>query len=313
MISLVVPLFNEERTFPELWRRIDAVLSKVEEDAEIIFVDDGSTDATCSLIRALCARDPRARLVRLSRNFGHQPALTAGLDRARGDAIVLMDADLQDRPEAVAEFIREWKAGADVVYAVRSARRENVVMRVLFKSFYVLLARLSGVRQPLDAGVFSLVDRKVARILKSMPERNRYFPGLRAYAGFKQVGVPVERDARFAGEPRVGLRGLLKLALDAVFSFSYIPIRIVTCIGLVVALGAFAFLVVIFYKKFVSHAAILGWPSTLGALLLLGGLQLVMLGVVGEYVARIYDETKRRPYYVVAEQVNFDGQDPDRG
>jgi glycosyltransferase involved in cell wall biosynthesis len=304
-LSVVIPVFNEEKTIPELWARLDKVLSSSGMTAEVIFVDDGSSDRSADLLKQICAQDPRAKLIRLSRNFGHQPALTAGIDHASGDAIVVMDGDLQDRPEAIPDFVREWNAGAQVVYAVRTSRQENALMRVAFKAFYRLAARMSGIRLPPDAGIFGLLDRNVVNVLKSMPEHNRYFPGLRAYAGFKQAGIPVDRDARFAGSSQVRLGGLIRLALDAIFAFSYVPIRIATFVGLLVATGAFLFLLVIAFKKFISHAAILGWASTLGAVLLIGGFQLVMLGIVGEYIGRIYEEIKRRPYYVILDKTGI--------
>jgi dolichol-phosphate mannosyltransferase len=242
--------------------------------------------------------------LRLSRNFGHQPALTAGLDCAMGDAVILMDADLQDRPEAIADLVREWQGGTQVVYAVRASRRESWLLRTAFKGFYRVLGRMSRLHLPADAGIFGLLDRAVVNVLKSMPERNRYFPGLRAYAGFTQKGVSVPRDARFSGASRVHVSGLIRLALDGLVAFSFVPLRLCTFAGLVVSAGAFAYIVRILYKKWVSLEAIPGWASTLTAILFLGGLQLLMLGVLGEYVGRIYEEVKGRPYYIVAEKIN---------
>lgn len=304
-LSVVIPVFNEGKNLPELWSRICAVLSKLDIGAEVIFIDDGSSDQSAAILKDFCEKDPRAKLIRLSRNFGHQPALTAGLDHAKGDAVVLMDGDLQDKPEAIAEFVRRWHDGNDVVYAVRTSRQENAVMRMAFKSFYRMMARMSGIHLPSDAGIFGLLDRRVVDILKSMPERNRYFPGLRAYTGFRQVGVEVDRDARFSGKSHVGILGLLHLALDGLISFSYLPIRIATLIGFVVASGSFCYLMIVAYHKLFTHKAIAGWASTLGAVLFIGGIQLIMLGVVGEYVGRIYEETKKRPYYIVSETRNL--------
>ncbi|HPF98875.1 MAG TPA: glycosyltransferase family 2 protein [Kiritimatiellia bacterium] len=304
-LSIVIPIFNEEKTIPELWSRLGKVLDDMALNSEVVFVDDGSADGSGELLKQICRQDPRTKLIRLSRNFGHQPALTAGIDHASGDAIVLMDADLQDRPEAIPDFVREWNDGAHVVYAVRTSRRENAAMRVAFKLFYRVLARMSGIRIPADAGIFGLLDRKVVSVLKSMPEKNRYLPGLRAYAGFTQKGVPVSRDARFAGKPRVGLTGLVGLALDAVFAFSWLPIRMASYLGLLIAAFSFCVLGFVMYQKIVSHQAILGWASTLGAILFIGGIQLITLGILGEYVGRIYDETKQRPFYVIGEKINL--------
>jgi dolichol-phosphate mannosyltransferase len=217
-----------------------------------------------------------------------------------------MDGDLQDRPEAIPDLVGEWRSGAEVVYALRVKRKEGALKRAGFWGFYSLLSRLSGVPQPPGAGIFCLLDRKVLEVLKSMPEHNRYFPGLRAYAGFTQRGIEVERDARFSGTPRVSPLGLVRLALDGIISFSYVPIRLVTLTGLAVAAAAFFFMCVVLYKKLVSHQAILGWASTLVAILFLGATQIITLGIVGEYIGRIYEEVKARPYYIVKERRNFD-------
>lgn len=305
-LCVVIPTYNEAETIDELWSRLAAVLARIDLDSEVLFVDDGSSDRSADLILDICRRDRRAKLLRLSRNFGHQAALTAGIDHARSDVVVLMDGDLQDRPEAILDFVREWQAGSDIVYAVRASRQEALPRRVLFRLFYWLLGRLSGIAQPGQAGIFSLVDRRALDVIRQMPEHYRYFPGLRAYVGFRQSGVEVDRDARFAGEPRVGLRGLVKLAFDAIFSFSYVPIRLITLVGVIVASGAFLFVLFVAYHKFVTYRAVPTWSSILSAVLILGGLQLIMLGILGEYVGRTYEETKRRPSYVVFDKTNFD-------
>lgn len=304
-IMVVIPLYNERAIVDELWQRLTAVLSSCDYTWSVLFVDDGSTDGTAQWLKEKSTQDTRMRILRLSRNFGHQGALSAGIDFAEGHAVIFMDGDLQDRPECIPDFIAEWEKGSNVVYAVRRTRTEHWIKRFFFKAFYKLLGMLSGIRQPLDAGIFGLLDRDALNVIRSMSEHNRYFPGLRAYAGFAQKGVPVDRDVRFAGNPRVGWRGLFKLAFDAIFSFSYIPLRLATVLGLVTAAGAFVYLAVVMYHRFITHEAILGWASTLGAVLLIGGLQLVMLGIVGEYIGRIYDESKRRPQYVIADKINF--------
>jgi len=305
-VSVVIPVYNEELILPVLWSRLKEVCEMEPRLAEVIFIDDGSTDKTPRIIRDICKKEEKVKYIKLSRNFGHQAALSAGIDLASGDGVVLMDGDLQDRPESIPDFIREWDAGSKVVYAIRVSRRENYVKQCIFSNFYRLLALLSGIKQPLDAGIFSMVDKSVLNIVRNMPEHNRYFPGLRAFAGFEQTGLNIERDERFAGKPRVGFGGLIKLAFDAIFSFSYVPIRLISGVGLIVASIAFCFLVVIGYKKFISHVAILGWSSTLGAVLFIGGLQLVMMGILGEYLARVYEETKRRPQYIIEETLNCD-------
>lgn len=306
-IMVIIPVYNERVILEELWRRLSETLSNTSYDWRVLFVDDGSTDGTTDWLKEMAKSESRIRVLVLSRNFGHQGALTAGLDHAEGDAVILMDGDLQDRPEAVPEFLAAWEKGSQVVYAVRKTRAESVAMRILFNLFYACLRFLSGIRQPLNAGIFGLLDRRVLDVIRSMPEHNRYFPGLRAFAGFKQTGVPVDRDPRFAGRPRVGFRGLFKLAFDAIFSFSYIPLRLATVFGLCVALGAFVYLAIVFYHRFITHEAIQGWASILGAVLLLGGLQLVMMGIVGEYIGRIYEESKKRPQYIVERQYNIEG------
>jgi dolichol-phosphate mannosyltransferase len=305
-LSVVIPIHNEEPTLPELWRRLRETLAGLDVPAEILFVDDGSTDRSSALIEEIGKADRRVKEIRLSRCFGHQSALTAGIDHATGAAIVLMDGDLQDRPEAIPSLLSEWRAGAEVIYAHRVKRKEGPLKRAAFWAFYAIVSRLSGVPQPPGAGIFGLLDRKVVDVLKTMPEHNRYFPGLRAYAGFRQKGIDVERDARYAGEPRVSPLGLLKLALDGIISFSYVPIRLVTVAGVFVAAAAGFFMCVVLYKKLVSHEAILGWASTLVAILFLGATQLITLGIVGEYIGRIYEEVKARPYYIVRDRTNFD-------
>jgi dolichol-phosphate mannosyltransferase len=304
-LTVVIPVFNEEENLPEVFSRILPVLDGLSHSAGILFVDDGSTDQSAALIKEKVTEDQRIQLIQLSRNFGHQAALAAGIDFAGGDALILMDGDLQDKPEAIPAFIEAWQAGADVAYAIRTSRQESGLKACCFTAFYRLLRLVSGIQQPPDAGIFGLIDRKVVDEIKGMKEHNRYFPGLRAYAGFEQVGVEVDRDARFDGSPRVGLKGLVKLAFDALFSFSFVPLRIISVVGVIVAFGSFLYILRISYEKYIAHTAISGWPSILGAVLFIGGLQLVMLGIVGEYVGRIYEETKQRKLYIVKNTVNL--------
>ncbi len=304
-LSVVIPLFNEEQTLPELWSRLSAVLLGSGVSFEVIFVNDGSRDNTLSALRALAAAQPQVKFLSLSRNFGHGSALCAGLEAAGGDVVVLMDGDLQDRPEAIPDFLAKLAEGFDVAYAIRSSREEGFASRVAFKGFYQLLQRMSSIQQPLDAGIFCAMSRRVVDAIHGMPEHNRYFPGLRAFAGFRQCGVQVPRDARFAGTTRVGAKGLLRLAMDALFGYSSVPIRIVSALGGLVMAFTSAYLMVVLWKRLVSHTAITGWSSTLCVILFLGGTQLLFLGVLGEYISRIYDEAKRRPSYLVDERVNF--------
>ena len=303
--SIVIPIFNEAATILELWQQLRATLDQLADPAEIIFVDDGSVDHSAKIVQDLIDRDPEVRLLQLSRNFGHQCALAAGIDHAQGDAVILMDGDLQDSPSAILSFVEQWQAGYDVVYAIRRKRKEFILKRIAFRLFYRLLNYLSGLTLPLDAGIFSLMDRKVAAALRSMPERNRYLSGLRAYAGFRQTGVVVERGPRFSGEPRVTISKLFKLAFDGIFSFSVIPLRITVYVGLLCALIAFALGLIGLYFKFVLGHSFLDWAYGLTTTFFMGGIQLVFLGILGEYIGRIYDEVKQRPYYLVSNRLGF--------
>ncbi len=307
--SVVIPIFNESETILELWKQLRSVLDQLADRSEIIFVDDGSFDDSADLVYGLIDRDPEVRLVQLSRNFGHQCALAAGIDHAQGDAVILMDGDLQDAPSAILSFVEKWQQGFQVVYAIRRKRKEFILKRIGFRLFYRLLNYLSGLALPLDAGIFSLMDRKVVLALKSMPERNRYLSGLRAYTGFKQTGIIVERGPRYSGEPRVRLSRLFKLAFDGIFSFSVIPLRITVYVGLLCALVSFLLGAIGLYRKFVVGQSFLDWAHGLTTTFFMGGIQLVFLGILGEYIGRIYDEVKQRPYYLVGNKVGFEEQD----
>jgi dolichol-phosphate mannosyltransferase len=303
--SIVIPIYNEEGTIPELWRYLEAVIQKADALFEVIFVDDGSSDKSYELIRQLCLQFPFVRALQLSRNFGHQCALSAGIDYATGNSVILMDGDLQDAPAAIPEFIRLWQAGYDVVYAIRKKRKENIIKRFCFWLFYRVIQSTSKVQLPVDAGVFSLMDRRVVDVLRSMPERNRYITGLRAYAGFNQTGIPVERGPRYSGKPRVTLSKLIRLALDGIISFSTLPLRFITYMGIIFALTAFSLGIVGLVYKFILGQEFLSWPFGLTTTFFMGGIQLIFLGIMGEYIGRIYDEVKQRPYYVVREAINF--------
>jgi len=271
----------------------------------LILVDDGSRDRSYELLVSLHERDARVKVLRLSRNFGHQIAISAGLEEAHGDAVVLMDGDLQDPPELLPELIARWKEGFGVVYTVKKSRRENPLKQLAFKSFYRILHALSSTRIPMDAGNFSLLDRRVADVLRAMPERNRYISGLRAWAGFPQTAVYYDRDPRFAGKPQMSLGRLVHLALDGIFSFSDVPLRLAIYLGLTTAALAFAGALYVIYAKVFTDRAILGWASTILSILFVGGMILVTLGVIGEYISRIYEEVKKRPLYVVRDRIGF--------
>lgn len=302
MISIVVPVYNERETLPELYRRLTGQLERMPHDYEIVLVDDGSRDGSTDLIQGFALQDPRVHGLRLSRNFGHEAAIEAGVREARGDAVAVMDADLQDSPDALMQLVRAWEEGADVAYAVRRNRKEGPLMRFAFHTFYRLAGRMMSIDLPEDAGPFSLMSRRAVDVLNAMPECNRYFPGLRAFTGFRQVAVEVERHERLAGETKYSLSKRTSGALNAIVSFSKLPLRMVTLLGFVAAgLSVLAGLWVVISGLAGSNLAP-GWASIMAVVLFLAGIQLVTLGIVGEYVGKVYDEVRRRPTFVVAER-----------
>ena len=306
LVSVVLPVYNEAPVLPILLARVAQALGDCGVQYEILFVDDGSQDQTPAVLDHLAAVDRRVRVIHLSRNFGHQAAIQAGLAHARGDAVVLMDADMQDAPEAIAQFLAYWRAGYDVVYAVRTRRKESPGKKLLFAAFHRLLARVASVSIPIDAGNFGLIDRRVARQIAALAESDRYFPGLRSWVGFRQIGIEVERNARYDGQPRVSLRGLVRLAKTAIFSFSSFPLKIFQFIG---ALAAMLFLYLscfsLYYKLFTDQA-VPGWTSHLLTGSFFGALNALGIAILGEYVIRIYDQVRGRPLYVVERTVNLE-------
>ena len=300
--SIVVPVYNEEETVSELVRRLIGLLDRLDGPAEAILVDDGSTDRSFELMLEARERDGRLKILRLSRNFGHQLAVTAGLDAASGDAVVVMDADLQDPPEVVLEMAARWREGYDVVYAVREARHgETRFKKATAAVFYRVFSGMSDVDVPLDVGDFRLVDRRALDAFRSMRETNRYVRGMFSWIGFRQIGVPYSRDERYAGETKYPLRKMIKFATDGIVSFSAAPLRLALKVGLVVS--AFSF--VLGASFLLSYAAgfysVPGLASIAVFVSFLGGIQLLLLGVMGEYIARIHDEVKARPLYLVSE------------
>jgi glycosyltransferase involved in cell wall biosynthesis len=305
-ISVIVPCYNEEEVLPQLFQRLGAAADAWGVDYEIVCVDDGSRDRTWELLRAKAESDPRWRCLSFARNFGHQTAVSAGLAHAQGDAVIIIDADLQDPPEQVERLLTKWREGYEVVFAVRKKRRDPFVKRILAWGFYRVLARLSPFPIPRDAGDFCLLDRKIVDVLNSLPERNRYLRGLRSWCGFRQASVEFDRGARAAGVPQYTFRRSLKLALDGLFSFSAAPLRLATHLGLIVS--SFAFLGAVFtfcQKVFSTEFAKIGlqpgpgFPTTVISVLFLGGVQLICLGILGEYIGRIYDEVKGRPLWII--------------
>jgi dolichol-phosphate mannosyltransferase len=304
LLSVVLPVYNEARVLPELVRQIAAALATAECEYEIIFVNDGSRDASPAVLDRLAAADRRIHVVHLSRNFGHQPAVQAGLAHAHGDAVVLMDSDLQDAPEALPQFLAQWRAGYDVVYAVRTERKEGLLKRSLFAAFHRFLSGIATVPIPADAGIFGLIDRRVAQEILALGECDRYFPGLRSWVGFPQTGIVVPRNLRYDQQPRVSLGGLFRLAKTAIFSFSTFPLRMFYLLG--AAAGAL-FLGLSGYSifcKLCTDLAIPGWTSNVLIGSFFGALNSLGICVLGEYVIRIYDQVRRRPLYLVDRTVN---------
>ena len=301
-LSVVVPLFNEESNVGRLYDRLTASLGSLGISYELVFVDDGSLDATPRLLDAIQAADPSVVLVHLSRNFGHQAAVSAGLDHARGRGVIVMDGDLQDPPEVLPQFVRRWEQGFDVVYAVRRKRKENALKRLAYFAFYRLLNAISDLDIPLDSGDFCLMDRKVVDALKALPERMRFVRGLRTFVGFRQTGLAYERAARGSGRPKYTFRALIGLAIDGVVSFSSHPLRLMTYLGIGTASLAVLMTIWVFVDAFAHHTAPRGWASVIVTVLFLGSMQLIGLGIIGEYLRLIFLEAKGRPSYIVGER-----------
>mgnify|MGYP003337729115 FL=1 len=306
MISIVIPLYNEQETIPELHRRLTDAMKNVNDSYEIIWINDNSKDDSLRVMKSFAEKDTHVKVIDFARNFGHQIAITAGIDSANGEAVILMDGDLQDPPELLPDMIAKWKTGFEVVYTMKKSRKENIVKRFAFHSFYTVMKRFSSIAIPMEAGNFSLLDRKVIFVLKAMPERNRYIAGMRAWAGFRQTGISFDREARFAGKPQMTIMRLINFALDGIFSFSNAPLRFATYIGFFIALFSFAGALYVLYEKLFTDKAILGWSSTIISILFTGGMILFTLGIIGEYIGRIYDEVKQRPLYIVREKIGFE-------
>ena len=298
-VSIAIPVYNEELVVPELLRRVGAVLDGIPGGPhEIVIVDDGSRDRTLPMLQEAAATDPRLVVIALSRNFGHQAALTAAIDHVTGDAVMLMDGDLQDAPEALPTFLEWYNQGYDVVYAQRTKRKEAWYLRGSYFLFYRLVLRLSDIKLPVDSGDFGLMSRRVVDEIRHAPERHRYLRGLRTWVGFKQVGVSVERNERFAGDSKYSPVKLLKLASDGIFAFSTVPLRAAAFVGLLAMALAVLFSLVAIYQR-IFHRSPVGFTATILVVTFLSGVNLCFLGVIGEYVGRIYEQVKARPMYVV--------------
>ncbi len=306
--SLIVPLYNEQDTLPELVRRLTAVMDDLDAPSELVLVNDGSHDQSLRLLRSFHQQDDRICYINFARNFGHQIAVTAGLNFVRGDMVVILDADLQDPPELIPELIQQWRSGFQVVYAQRTKRvQESWLKRSLAYWFYRILRQLSDVDIPTDAGDFCLLDRSVIDILNKMPERTRYLRGLRSWIGFNQTAVPFSRDARFAGEVKYTFRKSLKLAMNGIVSFSQVPLRLSTYLGLFAAFVSLIMgFLILYWRIFVPNSPLTGFTMILIAIFFLGAIQLVSIGILGEYIGRIYEEVKGRPLYTISEMAGLE-------
>ena len=305
-LSVVVPCYNEDAVLPMLRPRLLSVLDSLGSVWEVLIVDDGSTDRTLETAIEMHEEDSRFKIIALSRNFGHQAAISAGLHYSVGDVVAVLDADLQDPPEVLAECLNRWRDGYDVVYAIRKKRREGALLRASYAAFYRLLKAVADIKIPLDSGDFCVMDRQVVNALLAMPERNMFVRGMRAWSGFRQIGVAYERAARAAGATKYPFLSLVRLAVDGILSFSTLPLRVATLLGgATILLNMLVLMFVVVWRvlgfEFMGHTAreLPGWAGGLSVTLLLGGVQLFILGVVGEYIARIYDEVKQRPRWIV--------------
>jgi dolichol-phosphate mannosyltransferase len=305
--SLVIPIYNESENIPELYRRVSAVMDRLDGPAELILIDDGSRDTSLKQIRALHQQDARVCYLSFARNFGHQVAVTAGLNFASGEAVIVLDADLQDPPELVSEMLKLWRQGYQVVYAQRTRRhRENWFKRWTAFWFYRLLNRLADVEIPPDTGDFCLMDRQVVNVLNTMPERSRYIRGLRSWVGFSQTAVYFERDPRFAGEVKYTFRKSFRLAINSILAFSGVPLRLATYLGLLSAGFALVMMgLVVYWRLHEPASRLIGYTIIALAVFFLGAVQLICIGILGEYIGRIYEEVKGRPLYTLKEVVGF--------
>lgn len=303
--SIIVPMYNEEEVIATTFGRLKEVMDTTGETYELIFVNDGSKDSSVAIISELAKQHNEIVLIDFSRNFGHQVAITAGMDYAKGNAVIIIDADLQDPPEIMLEMIKKWKQGFEVVYGKRIKRKgETWFKKSTAKLFYRLLRSLTNVDVPTDTGDFRLIDRKVCDVLKGLKEKNRFIRGLISWIGFKQTSVEFVREERFAGVTKYPLKRMVKFALDGITSFSYKPLRIATYIGFIISFFSFLYLVIIVFQRLFTDTTTAGWTSIVAINLLFNGIILILLGVIGEYIGRIYDESKDRPLYIVREVVS---------
>lgn len=302
VFSVVVPVFNETGCLDELYRRVKSVMEQTKETWELVLIDDGSTDGSSAIIKKFVEEDSHVRPVIFARNYGHQLAVTAGMDYSRGDAVVVIDADLQDPPEVILDLIAKWREGYEVVYAVREEREGESWFKLFTASlFYKVIYRITDINIPMNTGDFRLLDRKVVDIMNNMREHQRFLRGMSIWTGFKQVGVPYKRAARFAGSTKYPLKKMIKLAMTAITSFSFFPLQLATWVGSIISAISFILLILMIVLRICGSQFLVGQAATLIAVVFLGGIQLIFLGVLGEYIGRIYDEVKGRPLYTTRE------------
>jgi polyisoprenyl-phosphate glycosyltransferase len=313
LYSAIIPVYNEAEVVPALYWRLTRIMEGLGELYEIIFVDDGSRDDSPALLRELWEKDTRVKFLSLSRNFGHQIAITAGLDHSSGQAVIVMDADLQDPPELIPQLIEQWRKGFDLVFAVRQQRRgDGLFKRATAALFYRIFRYLSATDIPMDAGDFRLMSRRAVEALKVIRERNRFIRGLAGWIGFPQTSVPFVRDVRQAGETKYSLKTMVRFAFNGIISFSLVPLQLAGYFGFVVSATSFVYLAYAVWLKLFTDRVVLGWTSVMVAMLFLGGVQLISLGIIGEYLGRIYEEVKQRPLYIIGEAKGFKSHSFDR-
>src|SRR5580704_15504043 len=311
-LSLVLPIYNEEEVIPELHKQLQEFLVKLALPAEVVFVNDGSRDKSMELLRGIATDEPRYRVVSFARNFGHQRAITAGIDYARGKAVVVMDADLQDPPEVVIDMVAKWREGFDVVYGKRRSREgETFFKLVTAKAFYRLFAAMIPIEVPLDTGDFRLMSRRVVVALRELKETHRFVRGMVSWIGFKQTAVLYDRPGRVAGETKYPLRKMVRFAIDGITSFSILPLRFATYLGMVISLLTVLYALYAIIAHFALHQTVQGWTTTVVLVALFASVQLLMTGILGEYIGRIYEQVKQRPLYVVGERVNLERDEVD--
>ena len=303
VFSIIAPIYNEQESLPVLYQRVSDVMDTTGEPWELVLVDDGSQDTSAEIMRSLAEQDERVRPVILARNFGHQIAVTAGLDYSRGDAIVIIDADLQDPPEVILKLIEKWREGYEVVYAVRETREGETFFKLwTARMFYRVINRVTSMKIPVDTGDFRLMDRKVVDVMNQMREHHRFLRGMSVWVGFKQIGVKYQRAARYAGQTHYPLKKMVRLAITAITGFSFFPLQVATYLGFIASGISILVIPIVIGMRLTGNQAFLGQASTLIAVLFLGGVQLIFLGILGEYIGRIYDEVRNRPLYIVREK-----------